>query len=64
MSEHTNVERLTAAGVIPKDYKRLTAAEKATINSLTKSEIEAIITSTSKMEPDFLAKHAPHGMLY
>ena len=64
MTKHTNVERLTAAGVIPKGYSRLTAAEKATINALTDSEIEAIVSSTSKMEPDFLAKHAPHGMLY
>jgi hypothetical protein len=64
MTKQTNVERLTAAGVIPKGYSRLTAAEKSTINALTDSEIEAIVSSTSKMQPDFLAKHAPHGMLY
>ena len=31
MTTKTNVERLTEAGVIPKGYKNLTAAEKATV---------------------------------
>ena len=64
MTTKTNVDRLTEAGVIPKGYKNLTAAEKATINKLAPSEVDAIVSSASKLDPDFMKKHAPHGMLY
>jgi hypothetical protein len=60
----TNVDRLTTAGVIPKGYKNLTDAEKATINKLSDGEVEAITSATSKLDPNFMKKHAPHGMLY
>ena len=64
MKKQTNIERLTASGVIPKDYKKLTEAEKTTINKMTKSEVDAIVSATAKLDPDFMKKHAPHGMLY
>jgi hypothetical protein len=64
MTNKTNIDRLTAAGIIPKGYKHLTAAETAMINKLTKGEVDAIVSASSKMEHDFMKKHAPHGMLY
>ena len=64
MKKATNIERLTAAGVIPKNYTRMTDAEKATINKMSDAEVEAIVSSTGKLDPDFMKKHAPHGMLY
>ena len=64
MSDATNKERLTKAGVIPADYKGLTDAEEAAINSLSSEEIDAIISASSKVSGDFFKKHAPHGMAY
>ena len=64
MSNETNMERLTTAGIIPKDYDKLSDTEKATINGLSADEVEAIISAASKMGHDFVKKHAPHGMAY
>ena len=64
MSDESNMQRLTAAGIIPEGYDKLTDAEQATINGLSSAEVEAIIGAAAKMGPDFLKKHAPHGMAY
>ena len=64
MKKQTNIERLTAAGVIPKNYTKLTDAEKATINKMTDGEVDAITSASAKLGPGFMKKHAPHGMLY
>lgn len=64
MSNETNMDRLTTAGVIPENYDKLTDAEKATIDGLSAEEVNAIISAAAKMGPDFLKKHAPHGMAY
>ena len=59
-----NIERLTEAGIIPEGYDKLSDDEKATINNLSSDEVEAIISTNSKMGPEFFGKHAPHGMAY
>ena len=64
MNKQSNIERLTAEGVIPEAYSRLTDAEVATIDNMTESEIEAIIAFKRSMKHGILAKHAAHGMLY
>lgn len=60
----TNLSKLTKAGVIPADYKKLTPTEKATIESLSAGEVQAIIGTKTKFGPKFFPKHAAHGMLY
>jgi hypothetical protein len=60
----TNVATLTKAGVIPAGYKHLTAAEKTAIEKLTKAEVDAIISTKTKLGSEFFSKHAAHGMVY
>lgn len=60
----TNLAALTKAGVIPKDYKHLTAAEKTAIEKLSSAEVEAIISARTKLGDEFFSRHASHGMLY
>ena len=64
MEHGKNLKTLTEAGVIPKDYKHLTEAEKTAIKTLSDPEVKAIISTKTKMGHEFFAKHAPHGMLY
>jgi hypothetical protein len=65
MEQHgKNLKTLTEAGVIPKDYKHLTDAEKAAIETLSDHEVNAIISTKTKLGHEFFSKHAPHGMLY
>ncbi|NIO39543.1 MAG: hypothetical protein GTO41_04725 [Burkholderiales bacterium] len=64
MSNESNMDRLTAAGIIPEGYDKLSDAEQATINGLSSEEVEAIISAASKVGHDFVKKHAPHGMAY
>lgn len=63
-AQSTNLETLSAAGVIPAGYKHLTAAEKAAIEGLSASEVQAIVSTKTKLGPKFFTKHASHGMLY
>ena len=58
-----NIERLTKAGIIPEGYNKLSEDEKATINSLTNEEVEAVISASAKIHP-VMEKHAAHGMAY
>lgn len=60
----SNCERLTEAGIIPQGYDKLSDEEQATINAMSTEEVEAVISASSKMGSDFIAKHAPHGMSY
>jgi hypothetical protein len=60
----TNLAALTKAGVIPADYELFTPAEKKAIESLTVIEVAAIISTKTKMGPEFFSKHATHGMYY
>lgn len=64
MGNESNMARLTAAGIIPEGYDKLSDAEEATINSLSAEEVEAIISAASKVGHDFVKKHASHGMAY
>jgi hypothetical protein len=64
MAQTTNIEKLTAAGVIPANYEHLSEAEKTAIEKLSHPEVEAIIGTKTKLGPDFFKKHAAHGMLY
>jgi hypothetical protein len=64
MSDQSNIERLTSAGIIPKGYDKLSSAEEATINGMSAAEVDAIISAASKLGSDFMKKHAPHGMVY
>lgn len=61
----TNLERLRSEDIVPQRcYDHFTDAEKAAIESLTVEEVDAIISSASKIDPDFLKRHAEHGILY
>jgi hypothetical protein len=59
-----NLATLTKAGVVPAGYSLFTAAEKQAIESLSASEVAAIISTKTKMGPDFFVRHASHGMFY
>jgi len=61
---HKNLAALTKAGVVPADYKRFSPAEKKAIESLSASEVSAIISTKTKMGTKFFPKHASHGMYY
>ena len=63
-AKKTNIETLSAAGVIPAGYKLLTPTEKAAIEGLSASEVTAIISAKTKLGPKFFKKHASHGMVY
>jgi hypothetical protein len=59
-----NLARLTAAKIVPKDYAHLTPAEKTALESLSSSEVSAIISTGTKLGKKYFAKHAAHGMYY
>lgn len=59
-----NLGALTKAGVVPAGYKRFTPAEKTAIESLSETEVAAIISTKTKMGKKFFPKHASHGMFY
>jgi hypothetical protein len=59
-----NLATLTNAGIVPKDYKFLTPAERTALEGLSKSEISAIISTRTKLGKKYFAKHAAHGMYY
>jgi hypothetical protein len=59
-----NFDKLTKAGVIPKGYTRLSTAEKAAIEGLSASEVQAIVGTKTKLGRKFFPQHASHGMLY
>jgi hypothetical protein len=59
-----NLATLTKAGVVPASYKRFTPAEKQAIESLSDTEVAAIISTKTKMGTKFFSKHASHGMFY
>lgn len=59
-----NLGALTKAGVVPAGYKRFSPAEKKAIESLSGTEVDAIISTKTKMGTKFFSKHAPHGMFY
>jgi hypothetical protein len=63
-SADKNLAALTKAGVVPADYKLFTPAEKKAIESLSPSEVAAIISTKTKMGPKFFSKHCSHGMYY
>jgi flavin-dependent dehydrogenase len=60
----TNLATLTKAGVVPADYSLFTSAEKAAIESLSSSEVAAIISTKTKLGTEFFSKHCTHGMYY
>jgi hypothetical protein len=59
-----NVATLTKAGVIPANYALFSPAEKMALESLSATEVAAIISTKTKMGPKFFPKHATHGMYY
>jgi len=59
-----NLAALTQAGVVPADYDQFTPAEKTAIESLSDTEVAAIISTKTKMGTKFFPKHATHGMYY
>lgn len=60
----TNLATLTKAGVVPANYNLFTPAEKQAIESLSDTEVAAIISTKTKMGTKFFPKHASHGMYY
>ena len=59
-----NLAALTKAGVIPAGYGLFTPAETKAIQSLSASEVAAIISTKTKLGTEFFSKHATHGMYY
>ncbi|MGP0075903.1 MAG: hypothetical protein ACLPWF_28635 [Bryobacteraceae bacterium] len=59
-----NLTALTKAGVIPAGYELFTPAEKQAIQSLSATEVAAIISTKTKLGTEFFSKHATHGMYY
>ena len=59
-----NLAALTKAGVVPVGYNLFSPAEKQAIESLSEIEVAAIISTKTKMGPNFFPKHASHGMFY
>lgn len=59
----TNIERLTDAGVCPANQK-FTKEEKEAIESLSKHEVDALISSKEKLGDDFIKNHVPHGFMF
>lgn len=59
-----NLARLVEAKIIPKNYEHFTPAEKKALESLSTSEVSAIISSGAKLGKKYFAKHAAHGMYY
>ncbi len=58
-----NLATLTKAGIVPANYQLLTPAEKKAIETLSKSEVTAIISAKAKLGRNF-SKHAAHGMYF
>jgi hypothetical protein len=59
-----NLAALIKAGVIPKNYSRLTPAERKALETLSASEVKAIVSTRTKLGKKYFAKHAAHGMYY
>jgi flavin-dependent dehydrogenase len=59
-----NMAALTKGNVIPKGYDNFTPAEKKAIESLSTSEVSAIVSTGSKLGKKYFAKHAVHGMYF
>jgi hypothetical protein len=59
-----NLGALTKAGVVPAGYAGFTPAEKKAIESLSPTEVAAIISTKTKLGTKFFSKHASHGMFY
>jgi hypothetical protein len=59
----TNIERLTEAGVVPAGHK-FDEDEEEAIESLSRHEVDALISSKDKLGDDFIKKHVPHGLMF
>jgi flavin-dependent dehydrogenase len=59
-----NLAALTKANVIPKGYEKFTPAEKKALESLSASEVTAIISTRTKLGKQYFAKHAATGMYF
>ncbi len=59
-----NMTALTKANVIPKGYANFTPAEKQALESLSASEVSAVISTGTKLGKKYFAKHAVHGMYF
>jgi len=59
----TNLERLKEAGLVPEDYD-FTKKEETAIESLSKEEVNSLISSKHKLGEDFVKNHMPHGMMF
>ena len=64
MNDQTNVQKLTAAGIINEGYDaNLSDAEVEAINNLSAEDVDAIIRAHESVG-DIVKEHAPHGMVY
>ena len=59
----TNREILESAGII-KDGSQFTPEQYASIESLSEEEVEALISSKSKLGEDFLEANCPHNFVF
>jgi hypothetical protein len=59
----TNLERLKEAGLVSQGYE-FTQSEQNAIESLSKEEVNSLISSKKKLGEDFIKRHVPHGMMF
>lgn len=59
-----NLAALTKANVIPKGYANFSPAEKKALESLSATEVTAIISTRTKLGKQYFAKHAATGMYF
>ena len=59
-----NLAALIKAGVVPKNYNRFTPAEMKALETLSASEVKAIVSTRTKLGKKYFSKHAAHGMYY
>jgi flavin-dependent dehydrogenase len=59
-----NMAALTKANVIPKGYANFTPAEKQALESLSASEVSAVISTGTKLGKKYFSRHAVHGMYF
>jgi hypothetical protein len=62
-STKSNLATLTKAGVIQAGYD-FTPADVKAIESLSATEVAAIISTKTKLGPEFFPRTATHGMYY
>lgn len=59
----SNIEKLQKARLVPPAFE-FSDKERAALESLTASEVTALISTSQKLGRDFFAKYAAHGFAF